>query len=536
MAFEVDSYYIDKYSGKNIRLKPEDGLVTVAFESGAVLDVKRALTDQGWTPHLMTKGDDLSVAVASGSSSAEFASPGFANHQSVVDWTPVYRDQEGGRYYILPGQLDIQFVDGTDPERALRVIKNMGGRIVGNVRTPGYYSVTVPSDQGLFAAVRAFSLLPEVEFAVPSLLGEGIPVEHTEKVICLPSSRLTRWSRGNKVVAARSEPLFCTLWAFKNNGQKVCGTRGTKGVDIRMLAAWETTLGAPDVVIAVVDSGMDLDHPDLSPNLLPRGDESWNFIPGGDPDPVDDEDDGHGTGLCGVVAAALNGEGVMGVAPRCGLMPLKVALSGQLKTRAEAIYYAAERASQDRHRRYVINLSWVMPCDYPGVHRAVATALSAGALVVAGVGQSKTSSEGRDMDLGAPTYPASYPRVLAVTATDQDDHKGGIVDFGRRVDVCAPGANICTTNLGGTYCFRDGTSFATAYVSGLAALIWSLDKEKLTHDMIFQLIKQSCDPIDDKNPGLEGKLGAGRINAFTAVQNTLCRLDLGEQPQCRAAI
>jgi len=289
-------------------------------------------------------------------------------------------------------------------------------------------------------------------------------------------------------------------------------------VDISIIDAWVVTLGIPEVVIAVVDTGMDLEHPDLVPNLLSREGENWNFVPGGTADPIDVK--GHGTRVCGVAAAALNGVGIVGVAPRCSLMPLRVNLNGELKTRADAIYYVAERASRDRHRRYVINLSWVMPCDYTGVRRAIAVALSAGAIVVAGVGESKLGESGKDMEQGPSTYPASYTGVIAVTATDQNDRKGEIVDFGRRIDLCAPGVSICTTDLGGTYSFRNGTSFAAAYVSGLAALILSINKE-LTNDMVRSLLKQSCDPIDNKNPEQEGRLGAGRINASAAVLATL---------------
>jgi len=110
--------------------------------------------------------------------------------------------------------------------------------------------------------------------------------------------------------------------------------------------------------------------------------------------------------------------------------------------------------------------------------------------------------------------------VIAVTATDQNDRKGEIVDFGRRIDLCAPGVSICTTDLGGTYSFRNGTSFAAAYVSGLAALILSINKE-LTNDMVRSLLKQSCDPIDNKIQNRKVGWAAGRINASAAVLATL---------------
>jgi subtilisin family serine protease len=405
------------------------------------------------------------------------------------------------------------------------VIRDMGSRIIDGTRTPGFYSVTVPSGRGLFATIRDFNARPEVEFAVPSLLAETFAAETRQTVACSPRSEIKPGPKRRATEAeARREPCFDKLWALKNDGQTIGNIKGTAGADIDALGAWRITLGSPRVVIAIVDGAVDIDHPDLVPNLLQRGNEHESNLPGSVPGSLTSER--HGTQVCGVVAAALNGVGVAGVAPRCRLLPLRVELNGLLKTRADAIYQVAKRALKDQRRRYVINLSWVMPCDYTGVRRAVDKALRAGAVVVAGVGQSKSSEDGMDMSKKPPTFPASYRGVLAVTATDQDDRKGKIVDFGRRVDLCAPGANICTTDLGGGYCLTSGNSFAAAYVSGLAALLWSLDLG-LENFTIRRLLKQSADSIDKLNPGLEGKLGAGRINARAAVCATVALVNRG---------
>lgn len=132
-------------------------------------------------------------------------------------------------------------------------------------------------------------------------------------------------------------------WGLRNTGQPINGVTGITGADIRGVRAWDLVRGNPRVVIVVVDTGIDLNHPDLQSNILPRNGQDWNFVEGeSDPSPVDD--DSHGTHVSGI-AAVDNNFGVIGVAPGCRIMPLRIDVRfGMEQSRADAINFAAQQA------------------------------------------------------------------------------------------------------------------------------------------------------------------------------------------------
>ena len=143
---------------------------------------------------------------------------------------------------------------------------------------------------------------------------------------------------------------FPRLWGMRNTGQAVNRVAGTAGIDIDASAAWDLHRGDPAVIVTVIDTGADLDHPDLQANLLPRGGEDWDFADAGDPSPDDEE--GHGTHVAGTAAATENAIGVVGVAPRCQIMPLRIDLqAGMNQNRADAINYVAQQAAAHPARR-----------------------------------------------------------------------------------------------------------------------------------------------------------------------------------------
>ncbi|MFI9024218.1 S8 family serine peptidase [Streptomyces sp. NPDC053560] len=281
------------------------------------------------------------------------------------------------------------------------------------------------------------------------------------------------------------------------------------GLDaLKLPAAWSVTTGGDDTVIAVVDTGVDLDHPDLS-NRLVRGTD----IVDGDDTPNDRN--GHGTHVAGIAAAATdNGAGIAGGAPGAKIMPVRVltaAGSGAKEDITHGIVWAAE------HGADVINLSLgetgLMAKLLRGgtLNRAITTAHDKGAVVVAAAGNE-----------GAETQPYRLTTpVLVVGASDQDGRPAAFSNFGAQGAVSAPGVAIVSTlptyttplprdNTSG-YGKLDGTSMATPYVSAVAAL---LHQQGRTPDQIMAAIKETT-----RNPGQLPELGLGTVDAQAAVKS-----------------
>ena len=267
------------------------------------------------------------------------------------------------------------------------------------------------------------------------------------------------------------------LWGMHNTG--IDG--GRSGADIGAFDAWDVGAGE-GVIVAVIDTGIDGSHPDLAPNLWTNPGEvagngvdddgngyvddvhGWNFVHR-DNDP--DDRDGHGTHVSGTIAArGDDGQGVVGVAYRARVMPLKFLegdLGGSASSAAEAIRYAVRNGAR------VINASWGGPGSSTAIRNAIATARAQGVLFVTAAG-----NEGANND-STPSYPANYPldNILSVAASDRGDRLAAFSNRGRNsVDLAAPGEAIVSTWPGGDWTYLDGTSMASPMVAGAAALIW----------------------------------------------------------------
>jgi hypothetical protein len=290
--------------------------------------------------------------------------------------------------------------------------------------------------------------------------------------------------------------------------------------------AWVFTRGYAGP-IAVIDTGVDLDHPDLAAKLWINEGEvqgndidddgngyvddryGWNFVPpDGNPDP--DDDHGHGSHVAGIAAARTNnGTGVAGVAWQSTIMPLKVldqAGGGWWDDVLRGVVYAADNGAS------ILNLSLGQSPNDPGVpvqaiQHAVSYARSKGCLLVAAGGNNETQP--------APVmYPAASPGVLAVAATTYNDAPWSISNRGPEVDVAAPGVDILSTGRFGYYYVSNGTSMATPHVSGLAALIWSLEPA-FTIDQVTHVITSTAQDVH--TPGWDPRTGWGRIDAQAAI-------------------
>ncbi len=314
---------------------------------------------------------------------------------------------------------------------------------------------------------------------------------------------------------------------------------------------WDALVGDPDIVIAVIDTGIDYNHSDLASNIWTNSDEiggngidddgngyiddvrGWDFVsvppdwvwPGEDSGPEDaDPFDfvGHGTHVAGIAAGRTNNSmGTAGMTWNCKIMPIRAGYAasdgyGYLEyfDAGRAIIYAADNGAD------VINMSWGGLADSSFLYDAITHAWGKGSLLVASAGN--VISEYATI----PYYPAAYPEVVAVSATDEDDMLSIwnwfiFSNFGDWVDICAPGSYILSTLPGGTYGYYSGTSMSAPFVAGLAALI-KAKYPYFTSDQIVQRIKDTADDIDSKNPGfLAGQLGAGRINAHRALGSIL---------------
>lgn len=283
-------------------------------------------------------------------------------------------------------------------------------------------------------------------------------------------------------------------------------------------AAWDVQTGTLGIVIAIIDTGVDMDHPDLNGKIWNNPGETLDGVDNdgngliddlhgydwvnGDTDPQDDN--GHGTHCAGISAAETdNAQGVAGVCWNCSVMPLKAFQSsgrGSYADIAAAINYAANKGA------HVINMSFGSYADSQVVKDALENAYGTAVLV---------ASAGNDNSL-AKHYPAAYPWVIGVAATDGDDKKAGFSNYGTWVDVSAPGVNIYSTLFDDTYAGWSGTSMAAPFVSGLAALLVA-EHPTWSKELIRGQLYQSTDNIDALNPLYVGKLGTGRINAGTAL-------------------
>lgn len=271
---------------------------------------------------------------------------------------------------------------------------------------------------------------------------------------------------------------------------------------IGMEAVWDVTTGSPDVIVAVLDTGVDEAHPDLEPNMI----DGYDFV-NDDPDAWDDAS--HGTHVAGVIAAVGdNGEGTAGIAWRSKILPVKVLDSKGLGPDAavsKGIIYAVENKAR------IINISSGTPYQSRLLDEAVRFAERRGVLVVAAAGN--TGDKGNEV-----IYPAAYPTVLAVGATDEKDNAPPFSQRQPYVAVAAPGVDVpgpAWRDAGnGLYILHTGTSAAAPHVSGLAALLLSVKPDQ-TPAQLRSVITSTADEVNPRSK--DAFLGAGRINAQRAV-------------------
>lgn len=326
--------------------------------------------------------------------------------------------------------------------------------------------------------------------------------------------------------AVPNDPQTGQLWGLENSGQ----AGGVADADIDAAAAWGISTGSRNVVVAVIDTGIDWRHSDLATNLWTNAREvagngvdddgdgfvddayGYNFA-GNTGDPMDDN--GHGTHVAGTIAAAgNNGIGVSGINWAGSVMALKFLGadgSGSTSDAIRAINYATMQRVRFGVNVRVINMSWGGGGFSGALRDAIQDAGAAGILSVAAAGNSARNND------ATPQYPSSYEAasLVAVAATDSRDNLAGFSNYGAAsVDLAAPGVAILSTYPNNRYVNLSGTSMATPHVAGVAALAWSVAPNASVAE-----IKNALLGGVDRVAGLSGKVATGgRLNAYNALR------------------
>jgi len=324
-----------------------------------------------------------------------------------------------------------------------------------------------------------------------------------------------------------NDPIYPSMDDLDNTGQ----SGGTPDADIDAPEAWQFTTGSPDVVVGVIDSGIDYNHPDLAPNIWTNpfeipGDgidndgngyiddiHGWDFA-NDDNDPMDDNF--HGTHVAGTIAAVGNNNtAIAGISWSSKLMALKILDStgtGELSSAIAAINYADDMAARGVNIR-VTNNSYGDPGFSLAMEDAIRASADAGLLFVAAAGNGGNDGTGDDNDV-TPFYPASSAgdNIISVAATDNHDQRADFSNFGANsVDIGAPGVTTWSTARGGGVTTLSGTSMATPHVSGVAALAFSISPRGTPYSVIRDAIFNGSDNVGS----LLGITTTGkRLNAF----------------------
>lgn len=314
--------------------------------------------------------------------------------------------------------------------------------------------------------------------------------------------------------------------------------------------AWDLTQGDTSVVIGIVDSGVEVNHPDLSPNIwLNRGEtgldglgndkrtngidddangyiddwRGWDFggsdfnnvVGDNNPSPVGANTE-HGTHVAGIASAATNNSiGIAGTGFKCRLLAIKTSSDNDTRGPGgtayiiagyEGIAYAAFMGAR------VANCSWGSTGGSQTEQDLINYATQQGCLIVAAAGNSNSS---------AAHYPSGYANVISVAATNSSDVKASFSNYGSTVDVCAPGVSILSTIYPGSYTSSySGTSMSSPFAAGTAGLVKAYFPA-YTSLQVGEKVRMTADNIDGVNPSFVGQLGRGRINAFKALTQNI---------------
>lgn len=433
-----------------------------------------------------------------------------------VDQSSVSKPNVKGRTFEeTQPEVLVRFKDGVGVHQIKRIAGRLNDRLEDEIESvSGLVSIDDLDNADAASVAAEYRKMAEVLYAEPVLTIElddpGPARIYRDLVKREPADSIP------------NDPQFAEQWALNNLGQD----GGKERADIDAIKAWAKTKGSTDVVVAVLDTGVDYSHRDLASNMWIRPERVpqyiddelgvFNDLQGFDAtnnvsDPMDDN--GHGTHCAGIIGAeGNNNEGIAGVNWNVQIMPLKFLGRGGFgttKDAIEAINYAIDRKQKGVNLR-VISASWGSTAYSKALEDVIRAAGEQGILFVAAAGNASTDNDKR------PHYPSNYdlPNVISVAALDRTDSLASFSNFGAKtVHVAAPGREIVSTWLNDSYREASGTSMATPHVSGIAALILA-NEPTLSVEKLRERLLKSVDKIDSLN----GKVvNGGRLNAAKAL-------------------
>ncbi len=320
----------------------------------------------------------------------------------------------------------------------------------------------------------------------------------------------------NHLMGATNDTYYNDLWAMENTGQN----GGTVDADIDAKEAWDIQSGSRDVVVAVVDTGIDYTHSDLIANMWDGSAYGLNYhgydftgdsLGNNDDDPMPELS--HGTHVAGIIGASANNNiGVVGVAHEVSLMALKVFRSDGTALDSdilEAMNFISQKIDEGVNI-VAINASYGTSGRSDVIKNAIEELGAKGVIMCAAAGNENSNNDGR------PTYPASYDldNIISVAATDRNDKLASFSNYGRiTVDIAAPGAYITSSAMGNNYETHNGTSMAAPHVAGAVALLAANDLNATALERIERILS-SVDSI----ASLTNKVSSGgRLNIHNAL-------------------
>ncbi|MFA7613581.1 MAG: S8 family serine peptidase [Candidatus Caldatribacteriota bacterium] len=439
---------------------------------------------------------------------------------SVLSSTAFATDKQSLEYPSVPGEVVVKVKKG-QVENFLSQ-KNLGATVTKQMSLlTGDYVVLKSHNKTTVSLVNNLKRSPEVEYVEPNYIYS----------IVKKTPGVAELLRGE--VATVSDPRYGALWGLKNTGENepdrfgnVSTNRGVAGADINAERAWEITKGSRDVVIAVIDTGIDYTHPDLVNQMWVNEGE----IPG---DGIDNDGNGyiddvygwnaaldhgnpmdgndHGTHCAGTIGAEHNnGIGVAGVMGDVRMMAVKFltdAGGGTLADAVEAIDYATKMNVD------IMSNSWGGGGYSQALYDSIYAAYEKGILFVAAAGNDGSNNDSR------PQYPANYevPNVISVASHTAQDSLSSFSCYGKRtVHIAAPGSNVLSTTPKDTYQVFSGTSMATPHVSGALGLLIAQEGRLPVEEVKERLMKTSVPTSAYRKKIISG----GRLDAYNLLTDT----------------
>jgi subtilisin family serine protease len=379
------------------------------------------------------------------------------------------------------------------------------------------YEIAIPADQDVIAAVRQYAALPEVEYAEPvykKALHEPTevgPVEYdTNTPVEGPKPvKGSKWTPNDTYLSPNQ-------WHYYNYGQTISSSVGVSGCDSRAIAAWDIEKGNPLFITAIVDQGIDYDHPDIAANMWSgRG---WNFTNNSSTINPGDHGSHVGSTVAGVtnngigVAGLAGGDGTAGTGSK--LMSCQVFDSSTGGFELAPIWAADQGASISQNSwgytsAGVYDQAVLDAIDYFNANGGQDGGLQGGITIFA-AGNNGTDNQ---------WYPGYYDGTMAVSGHDNRGKKYTSSNYGTWVEICAPAVNVYSANSSGGYMLMTGTSMACPHVSGAAAMIVANSEGVLTATELRSILMTSVWDIyaTETNSTYAGKLGTGALDASAAL-------------------